>query len=270
MSGRFLLAGVVGWPVAHSKSPLIHRFWFEALGLEGDYVRLPVRPEDLGAAVAALPALGFAGVNVTVPHKVAVMSWLGRLDPLARVAGAVNTVVVGARRELVGYNTDVPGVREPLAPFAPFPRVVLLGAGGAARAVAAAVRELGARHLVVLNRTRAAAEALLAASGLAGEVGALAGRTPDCDLLVNATMLGMAGMPPLPVRIGGRPLVFDLVYVPVETALLAEARSRGLPVVDGLSMLVAQAAEAFRLFTGMSPPRGQDGVLRARLLEAAE
>lgn len=269
MSVPFVSAGVIGWPVAHSKSPLIHRFWLGSLGIDGDYGRFPVAPAHLAAAVRALPALGLAGVNVTVPHKVAVLPLLDRLDATARAAGAVNSIRVEPGGRLLGVNTDVAGITGPLAPLGPFPRVVLLGAGGAARAVVAALPALGARHLVILNRSRAPAESLLAASGLAGAVRPLAGRTPAADLLVNATSLGMVGQPPLPVAIGGRPLVFDLVYAPPETALLAEARALGLAVVDGLEMLVAQAAEAFRLFTGAAPPRARDAELRRLLLAAA-
>jgi shikimate dehydrogenase len=257
-------AGVMGWPVAHSQSPLIHRFWLEALGLAGDYARLPVPPGRLGGALAALAPLGLAGVNLTVPHKVAALAHLDSLDPAARAVGAVNTVLVGDGGRLHGTNTDVAGIIEALAPRR-FAHVVLLGAGGAARAAVAALGALGAGRLTICNRSAAAAEALLAASGLPGEVRPLEGATPAADLLVNATSLGMAGQPPLEVAIGGAPLVFDMVYAPLETPLLAGARARGLETVDGLAMLIGQAARAFQLFYGAEPPRARDAELRALL-----
>ncbi len=257
-------AGVMGWPVAHSKSPRIHRFWLEALGIPGDYARFPVPPERLGAALRALAPLGLAGVNLTVPHKVAALAHLDSLDATAERTGAVNTVTVGEDGALHGSNTDVAGILEPLS-GRQFAHVVLLGAGGAARAVVAALPALGAQRLTVCNRSPAPAEVLLAASGLSGEVRPLSGTTPPADLLVNATSLGMEGQPPLEIRIGGAPLVFDLVYAPLETALLAEARALGLPAVDGLAMLIAQAAEAFARFWGARPPRARDAELRALL-----
>lgn len=254
----------MGWPVAHSLSPAIHRFWIAALGLDGDYGRFAVRPERLGAALRAVADMGLSGVNLTVPHKVAALAHLDEVDAAARAVGAVNTVTVAGDGRLTGTNTDVAGFLEPLA-GRHFPHVVLVGAGGAARAVVAALPALGAERLTILNRSRAAAEVLLAASGLRGVVRPLGAMAPACDLLVNATSLGMAGQPPLDLAWEGAGLVVDIVYRPLETALLAEARARGAETVDGLHMLIGQAAAAFRLFFEAAAPRERDAELRRQL-----
>jgi shikimate dehydrogenase len=274
-------AGVIGWPVAHSKSPFIHRFWLEALGLDGDYGRFPVHPDQLGAAIRALPALGLRGVNVTVPHKQAVLPFLDSIDPAAAAIGAVNTVVVEDGR-LAGYNSDAAGFLEPvrqhlraraLQPGA----ALILGAGGAARAIAHALAGDGFTVHVV-NRDPARARALVRAVGGAGDGPdaryALAAHArprvvrDGLSLLINTTTLGMCGAPPLPIaldEVAAGTLVYDIVYTPLETPLLAEARRRGLPTIDGLAMLIGQAAIAFGLFYGAPPPRDRDAALRALL-----
>jgi shikimate dehydrogenase len=275
------VAGVIGWPVAHSKSPRIHRFWLEALGIDGDYGRFPVHPDRLGAAIRALPALGLRGVNVTVPHKQAVLPFLDRIDPTAAAIGAVNTVVVEEGGS-AGYNSDAAGFLEPvrqhlrtraLRPGA----ALILGAGGAARAIAHALAGEGfAVHVVYRDTARA--RALVHAVGGAGDgpdaLYALAAHArpqvagDGLTLLVNTTTLGMSGAPPLPVAlddVAAGTLVYDIVYAPLETPLLAEARRRGLPTIDGLAMLIGQAAIAFGLFYGAPPPRDRDAALRALL-----
>ncbi len=274
-------AGVIGWPVAHSRSPLIHRFWLAKLGIDGDYGRFPVHPDGLRDALRALPALGLAGVNVTVPHKVAALAHLDRVDPAAARVGAVNTVVV-ADGALVGHNTDVDGVIEALAGIdRSAGRTVVLGAGGAARAVVAAVHQ-GVRgrdagdvrgrrgEVLVLNRDPTRGAAVLADLGTAGTTGPLDTPLPaDTVLLVNATSLGMTGAPPLAIDLTPLPptaTVFDLVYAPLETPLLATARARGLRTVDGLAMLIGQAAAAFARFYGAAAPREHDAELRALLV----
>ena len=292
-------AGVIGWPIAHSKSPLIHRFWLAKLGIDGDYGRFAVAPENLGAAIRALPALGLRGVNVTVPHKVAVMAHLDRVDPVAGRVGAVNTVVV-EDGELVGYNTDVDGFMAPLramlddARRSAHQRAVsldLIGAGGAARAVAYGWHTESS-DMTVYVRSPAKAEVLAAEFGRAGIIGDLAdliapmpfARGGDADgpasprtdwkdpassyVVVNATTLGMTGQPPLVIDLDAYPadtIVYDLVYAPLETPLLAAARARGLRTIDGLAMLIGQAAAAFELFFGVAAPRGHDAALRAIL-----
>ncbi|HWW65517.1 MAG TPA: shikimate dehydrogenase [Sphingomonadaceae bacterium] len=278
------VAGVIGWPVAHSKSPLIHRFWLDRLGIDGDYGRFPVEPEQLGKAIAALPALGLRGVNVTVPHKQAVIPFLDRLDMRAAAIGAVNTVVVEEAGRLTGYNSDADGFLEAVLRYKAgraAGQALVIGAGGAAQAVAHALAGDGfAVHVV--NRDPARARALVRATGGAGDGPdalydlarhcrpRLGGTDGALNLLVNTTTLGMKGAPPLDMvldDVASGTLVYDIVYAPLETPLLAEARRRGLPTVDGLEMLIGQAAIAFELFYGQPAPRDEDAALR-RLLTA--
>ena len=266
-------AGVIGWPVAHSKSPRIHRFWLEKLGMDGDYGRFPVHPDALSTAIHALPALGLRGINVTVPHKLAVMAHLDSISAAASAVGAVNTVVVEADGRLFGTNTDVDGIVEPLRNSRlQGRRVVIAGSGGAARAALAAMQQLETGEITLLARDLAKAETLLLAMNITNarvlpfENAALAG---DAALFFNATTLGMTGQPPLPVDLAGfSPMmtVFDAVYAPLETPLLAAAKRLGMPVVDGLAMLVGQAATAFALFYGAPAPRQHDETLRTLLL----
>ncbi len=262
--------GLLGWPVAHSRSPAMHNAAFEALGLNWRYLLLPVAPEDVGDAVRGLRALRFAGANVTVPHKQAVMSFLDEVTLEAQAIGAVNTIV-NRKGRLVGYNTDALGFLRALreAGFEPRGcRAVVLGAGGAARAIVYAL--LGARATVtVANRT------VEKAHRLADELGrlfgarvsvmslhasrALARALAEADLLVNATSVGMAPHAdacPLPADVPIPPslTVYDAVYNPRETMLLQLARRAGARAVDGLGMLLHQGAVAFELWTGVKAP----------------
>lgn len=277
-----IAAGVVGWPVAHSKSPRIHRFWLAKLGLDGDYGRFAVHPDRLGGALRALPALGLAGVNVTVPHKVAALAHLDRVDGLAAKVGAVNTVVVedGA---LVGYNTDGVGFMEPLdRMFAGDRRSgmsLVIGAGGAARAVGWALAEGGYEPLIINRDAARARDLSVDVGGARWDDLSIYELAANRDLVlhgdarkvvVNATTLGMAGNPPLDVDLDGLDddtIVYDLVYAPLETPLLAAARARGLRTIDGLAMLIGQAAAAFALFYGAAAPRQHDAKLRAILVD---
>lgn len=266
-------AGVIGWPVAHSKSPRIHRFWLEKLGLDGDYGRFPVHPDALGTAIRALPALGLRGINVTVPHKLAVIDHLDRLSPAAIAVGAVNTVVVEADGMLFGTNSDVDGIVEPLRTAGlQGKKVVIAGTGGAARAALAAMQALKTGGITLLARDSGKAEALLAAMTIT-EARVLpfekAAQAHDSALLLNATTLGMTGQPPLPIDLASfsrKMVVFDAVYAPLETPLLADARRLEMPTIDGLAMLVGQAATAFALFYGAQAPRQHDEILRKMLL----
>ena len=284
-----IAAGVIGWPVAHSKSPLIHRFWLAKLGIDGDYGRFAVAPENLGDAIRALPKLGLAGVNVTVPHKVSVMDFLDRVDPIAACVGAVNTIVVEADGSSCGYNTDVIGVSDPLrmvgsgSHFSPnhVTYVQIVGAGGAARAAAAGAQSAGYADFDVFARDPAKAAPVARLAGTPfGTATALAmlgpirnaddGADDQCysHVVINATTLGMTGNDPVPIdltRYHPDTIVFDMVYAPLETPLLAAARTRGLRTIDGLQMLVAQAAAAFELFYGAPAPREHDAELRALL-----
>ena len=261
-------AGVIGWPIAHSKSPIIHRFWLEALGLDGDYVRMAVRPEQVGRALKGLAPLGLAGVNVTVPHKLAVMAHLDRIEPDALAIGAVNTVIVEADGRLVGTNTDMAGFLEPLH-GQPVGHAVVVGAGGAARAILLGLKRHGVQHVTLMNRSVGRASDLLDVVEVPGHAVPLETPLPAADLLVNASSLGMKAQPPLALDLSGLPVgatVYDIVYAPLETGLLAAARARGLRVIDGLEMLIGQAAVAFERFFGAAPPRGRDAELKRLLV----
>ncbi len=257
-------AGVMGWPVEHSRSPALHGFWLKHYGIAGDYVKLPVPPDGLRAALRALPEKGFAGCNLTLPHKEAALAIIDHIDASARRIGAVNTIVVRADQSLEGRNTDAFGFFENLRAGAPGWRAdrgaaAVLGAGGAARAVLAALIDAGVPEIRLLNRHRARAESLAAALGgnirvLDWEVRerALAGAA----LLVNTTSLGMRGAPPLDLALDAldpAAVVNDIVYVPLETPLLAAARRRGNSIVDGLGMLLHQARPAFAAWFGAMP-----------------
>ena len=257
-------AGVMGWPVEHSRSPAVHGFWLRHYGIAGDYVKLPVRPEGLRTALRALGEEGFAGCNLTLPHKEAALAIVDHIDASARRIGAVNTIIVRPDRTLEGRNTDAFGFIENLRAGAPGWRAdrgaaVVLGAGGAARAVLTALIDAGVAEIRLLNRHRARAESLTAALG--GPIRVLdwearARVLADAALLVNTTSLGMHGAPPLELALDAldpAAVVNDIVYVPLETPLLAAARRRGNTVVDGLGMLLHQARPAFAAWFGVMP-----------------
>ena len=264
ITGRTRLAGIMAWPVGHSRSPALHNFWIEEHGIDGAYVPLPVRPEQLPEALRALPVLGFRGCNLTLPHKHAALSIVDRVEPLARRIGAMNTVIVLPDGTLEGRNTDVFGFRENLRERAPdwtpvAGPAVVLGAGGAARAVVAALIEARVEEIRIVNRTPARAEQLaddLAAAKTRMTVHGWDARDAalhDAGILVNTTSLGMAGEPELDLDLSQLPppaVVVDIVYVPLETALLATARRRGHPVVDGLGMLLHQGRPGFEAWFG--------------------
>lgn len=272
LTGKARLAGVIGWPVSHSRSPALHGHWLARHGVDGAYVPLPVHPDDLVGAVRGLRAAGFAGLNVTLPHKQAVMGLCDALEPSAAQAGAVNTLMFGLGG-IVGGNTDGAGFLASLRAEGVDPArgpALVLGAGGAARAIAAALLGLGV-VVSVCNRTEARAEVLAAAlPGLgvvawAGRAEALGGRA----LLVNATQLGMVGQPPLEMPLEGAEAdmaVADIVYAPLETALLARARGRGLRTVGGIGMLLHQAVPGFSAWFGVTPV--VDRALRDAVLAA--
>ncbi|KPF73727.1 hypothetical protein IP88_08695 [alpha proteobacterium AAP81b] len=266
------VAGVIGWPVAHSKSPRIHRFWLEKLGIDGDYSRFPVAPERLGDFVGALPAMGLRGVNVTIPHKIAVLDLVDDIDDSAAFAGAANTLKVFDDGRIGAANTDIDGILGPCSDLGIEGReVIILGSGGAARAAAMAARGLRAGWVTIMARNMDTATDLLRATGQPGTVlqwGGPLPPSPEARLLFNATSLGMAGQPPLDLDLSALPpdcTVFDAVYVPLETPLLVAARARGLATIDGLTMLIGQAALAFEIFFGTAPPRQHDAELRALL-----
>lgn len=264
LSGQARIAGVLGWPVAHSLSPRLHGCWLQRYRIDGAYVPLPVRPDDLEAALRALVVLGFAGANVTVPHKEATVAVVDTLTPAARRIGAVNTLIVGADGALTGDNTDAFGFLENLkaagiGPVAGLGPAVVLGAGGAARAVVAGLVDAGVGAIRLVNRSIGRAEALAAAIGGPIRVLAWADREaalPGAGLVVNTTTLGMTASPPLDLAVDALPaeaVVTDLVYAPLLTPLLAAASARGLRTVDGLGMLLHQARPGFRAWFGRDP-----------------
>lgn len=259
LSGHARLAGVLGWPVSHSRSPRLHGHWLETLGIDGAYLPLPVHPDRFEEAIRGLLALGFRGANVTIPHKQAAFAVCDVVDATAQRAGAVNTLVFRDGR-IEGSNTDGYGFLENIRATVPGWRAdagpaVLLGAGGAARAIAAALLDAGCPELVLVNRSRDRAEAL--AGDLGGPVRvAEAPPLAGAALLVNTTSLGMQGHPPLAIDLAPLPagaVVADIVYVPLETPLLAAARARGLAGVDGLGMLLHQARPGFEAWFGAVP-----------------
>jgi shikimate dehydrogenase len=263
ISGSTRLAGIMGWPVAHSRSPLLHGFWLEQTGVDGVYVPLPVRPENIEQALRALPILGFRGCNLTIPHKEAALAVVDKVEPLARRIGAVNTIIVATDGSLEARNTDAFGFVENLRDTVPdwhpgSGAAVILGAGGSARAVVAALSDAGVSEIRMVNRTISRAEAV--ARNLSTAMTRITVHSwdeisrvqEDAGLLVNTTSLGMTGEPPLVLDLLLPPTapVVDIVYVPLETKLLAAARRRGHPVVDGLGMLLHQGRPGFEAWFG--------------------
>jgi shikimate dehydrogenase len=264
--------GIIGWPVAHSVSPAMHNAAFEALGMDWRYELWPTLEEAVEKRVTGLRAAEFAGANVTIPHKQAVIAYLDEIVDAAGVVGAVNTVVVTDGR-LIGYNTDVAGIQWALAQNHVAPagwHVVVLGAGGAARAALYAMHDLEVASIMVFNRTPERASDLIAdlkphlkgvglASASLSDVSRLEGALTHGDLLINATSVGMhpnLAQSPLPdqVALPGHVVVFDMVYNPQQTRLLRRAEALGARTIGGLDMLVGQGAEAFKLWTGRTPP----------------
>lgn len=271
-------AAVIGSPIAHSRSPMIHGYWLEHLGILGSYERIEVKPGTLQEFLKRVDGQDLVGVNVTVPLKEEAFGLVDHAEDTARAVEAVNTVFREGGR-LVGINTDIPGFLGNLDAGAPgwdarTKRVVLLGAGGAARGIAYGLKGRGAEDIAIVNRTFARAQEV------AAHIGGPARACPEAelprllegaDLLVNATSLGMTGKPRLAIDLSPLPvdaLVTDAVYVPLETELLAAARARGNPVIDGLGMLLHQAVPAFERFYGVRPTVTDE--LRARVVADIE
>jgi shikimate dehydrogenase len=256
-------AGVAGWPVDHSRSPIIHRYWLKELGLSGSYERFAVRPGQFREFAAMIGKDGLLGANVTAPHKEAAFAACDWRTPVAEALGAVNTLWREDKR-LMGDNTDVAGFLANMDESAPgwagqARLAVVIGAGGAARAIVHALISRGFARIAIVNRTHARADALVAHFGgpaTAISWGDLAAELPTADVLVNTSSLGMAGQPPLAVdleRLPERAVVADAVYVPLRTPLIEGARIRGLRFVEGLGMLLHQAAPAFARWFGERP-----------------
>ena len=261
---RFLLAGVMGWPVMHSRSPMLHGYWFKRHNLAGTYVPLAIRPEGLVAALRALHPLGFAGCNLTIPHKERAMAIVDEVDTLAKSIGAISCVVVRADGSLSGTNNDCygfiqnvrqeqPGWRPDVGP------IVVIGAGGGSRAVCYGLAQEGAREIRLVNRT------LARAKGIAEEFGGPIKALPweqrhdaleGAAMVVNATSCGMVGQGALDLELDKLPktaLAADIIYIPLETPFLAAARKRGNPTVNGLGMLLNQGRPAWKAWFGIEP-----------------
>ncbi|HEY0011901.1 MAG TPA: shikimate dehydrogenase [Allosphingosinicella sp.] len=275
---------VIGDPISHSKSPVIHGFWLEKLGIDAEYRRTRVAADDLERHLATRrDDPDWRGCNVTMPHKQSVMPLLNEIDPAAARIGAVNTIVTEAGASQVGYNSDVGGFLEPLQPLLAhrhlFRMARILGAGGAARAVVDGLRNAGFAIVVAARRVEEAERLIAGLDPAFNHAAALDyfskptdfafdDREGILDLVVNTTPLGMTGKDPLALDFSHVPpgaVVYDAVYDPLETPLLAEARRRGHETIDGLSMLIGQAAIAFELFYGALAPREHDATLRELL-----
>lgn len=263
-------AEVIGDPIKHSKSPLIHGFWIEALGLDAAYRAHHVTPEALPGYFAGRredPA--WRGCNITLPHKQAALDLVEDRGDVRATIGAINLALRAEDGAIIGTNTDAGGFYAPIAdlPLEGAP-VVVIGAGGAARAILFALSRIGVGEVTILNRNVLKAAALLSAFGLKGRALPLGSPIPAGALLVNTSALGMAGQPPLDIDLSPLPgdaVVYDIVYAPLETALLKAARARELETVDGLDMLIGQGALAFELLFGAEPPRDRDDELRTLL-----
>ncbi|TWB22492.1 shikimate dehydrogenase [Nitrospirillum amazonense] len=268
ITGRARVAGVMGWPVGHSRSPRLHGHWLAEYAIDGAYVPLAVPPDRIDQALRALPALGLVGCNVTVPHKEAAFRIVDRVDQTARRMGAVNTVIVHADGTLEGRNTDGFGFLENLRAGAPAwtagqGPAVIVGAGGAARSLVVALADAGVPEIRLVNRTLARAHDLVAdlGPGVACPVTAVAWEErgealAGAQLLANATTQGMMGHPPLDLTLNALPrgaVVTDIVYTPVETPLLAAAKVRGHITVDGRGMLLHQGRPGFEAWFGRAP-----------------
>ncbi len=264
ISAKARLAGVMGWPVDHSLSPRLHGYWLAANEIDGAYLPLAVAPEHFAQTLRMLALLGFRGVNVTLPHKEAALDAVDVADPLARRIGAVNTITIRDDGSLEGTNTDAYGFIEQLKATVPDWRAsggpaVIIGAGGAARAICVALLDAGVAEIRIVNRTLARAEARALAVGEPVRVLPWPGRANavgDAALVVNTTTLGMTGQPSLDLdaaSIADDAVVCDIVYAPLQTPLLRDAAVRGLRTVEGLGMLIHQARPGFEAWFGVAP-----------------
>jgi shikimate dehydrogenase len=276
MAVEFKLAGVMGWPIAQSRSPVLHNYWIEKYNLSGRYVPLPVRPERLADAIRGLPALGFRGCNLTMPHKQLAMTMVDEVTDTAKRIGAINCIVVGDDGRLSGTNNDGNGyvlsVQEVAPQWKPSDGpIAILGAGGAARAIIVALVERGVRELRLINRTFEKAERLAKEFSPIIKPMTWDKRSEvigDVALLVNATDQGMIGKPALDIsldRLSKQTLVSDLIYVPPETSFLAAAKARGNITINGLGMLLHQARPAFQAWFGVLPEITSD--LRKKIMD---
>lgn len=273
MSATLPYAEVIGDPIAHSKSPAIHNFWLGKLGIEAEYRKTHVKPDELAAYFLKRRAdPDWLGCNVTIPHKVAVMDYVSDPGKVGEVIGAMNTIACETGGPLIGTNTDAGGFLAALQAVGwKGKSACIIGAGGAARAILYALDAIGVTDIVIMARDASKGHALLDRAGVKGRVIGMDAPLPPVDLLVNSSPLGMAGKPPLQVDLSPLPahsVVYDIVYAPLDTPLLLAARARGLAAIDGLEMLIGQAALAFDIFFDAQPPREHDAELRVLLMAA--
>lgn len=263
LTAKAKIAGIIGWPVSHSRSPILHNHWLDRHGIDGAYIPLPVHPDQLGQAIRALPAFNFRGANVTIPYKQEVMAYLDEIDPKAKRLQSVNTLVVRDDGTIWGTSTDGQGFIDsllsqyPMFNFTAKP-VTILGAGGAARAIIAALLDQGVPEIRVVNRT---IERIAEIQGDLDDRRILPANKAEAaldgaGLLINSTALGMTGQSPLELDLTQLPpdaLVADIVYAPLETDLLVRAKARGNPVLGGIGMLLYQARAGFNYWFGTMP-----------------
>jgi len=261
---RFLLAGVMGWPVMHSRSPMLHNYWFKERGLAGTYVPLEIRPEHLAGALRGLHPLGFAGVNVTIPHKQEAMRIVDEVDALAKRVGAISCVTVRPDGSLAGTNNDCYGFIHALRQEQPGWRAnagpaLVIGSGGGSRAVCYALAQEGAKEIRLVNRSVARAKGI--ESDFGGPIKALPWEQrhdalEGVAMVVNTTSCGMVGQPALDLRLdrlAKSALAADIIYIPLETPFLAAARARGNRTINGLGMLLSQGRPAWKAWFGIEP-----------------
>jgi shikimate dehydrogenase len=264
LTGKSRIAGIFGWPVDHSRSPRLHGYWLKEFGIDGAYIPFATHPSKLEQGIRALPALGFRGGNITLPHKERALGMVDAVTPLAKRIGAINMLIVRDDGTILGDNSDGFGFIANLAQFQPAWRgaagpAVLLGAGGAARAIVVSLLDAGVPEIRLVNRTTRRAEDIAGAVGGPIKVlpwGARADALKGAALLVNSTNLGMAGQAPLPLDLGNLPteaVVYDIVYVPLQTELLKAAQARGNRTVDGIGMLLHQGRPGFKVWFGEDP-----------------
>ena len=263
-SNKFKLAGVMGMPIYQSRSPILHNYWLAKYGIKGAYGHFPVELKNLEGAIRGLSSLGLAGCNITLPHKVHAMKMMDHIDPLAQRMGAINCIVVQEDGALHGFNHDGFGYIQSVKDAKPDWRadagpILVLGAGGAARAIVLSLVDAGAKEIRLVNRTISKAQELISGVESIVKVFDWSERNVcmrDSAMLINTTSQGMYGQPPLEVQLDALPLtalVSDAVYIPLETPLLEKARLRGNTTVNGLGMLLNQARPAFKLWFGVMP-----------------
>jgi len=273
-SDRFCMAAVMGWPVMHSRSPLMHNYWMEHQGLNGTYVPLAIEPGQIGPALRAMHPLGFAGCNLTIPHKQAAMEVVDEVDEVAKKIGAISCVVVHEDGSLLGTNNDWLGFRGNLGEFYPDWRtdsgpVTVIGAGGGGRAVCYALLEKGVTELRLVNRTQERAEKLAEELGGGYHIYPWEDRhdlLSGVAIAVNVTSQGMQGEAALDIRLDALPreaIVADIIYIPLETPFLATARARGNRTLNGVGMLLHQGPPAWKRWFNMEPAVTQE--LRKRM-----